>query len=97
MNKTGGKGDSKSHGRQGRPWLQISTVTESMTCLWCTEIHESVHAESIPDATISNDIEPQLQHIIMGCDDESDYSDDEEYSSEAGVFRAMCREGLLEE
>ena len=28
---------------------------------------------------------------------DSDFSDDEEYSVEAGVYRAMCREGLVEE
>ena len=28
---------------------------------------------------------------------DSDFPDDEEYSTEAGVYRAMCREGLIEE
>jgi len=26
----------------------------------------------------------------------TDFSDDDEYSREAGVYRAMCREGLVD-
>ncbi|CAC5402487.1 unnamed protein product [Mytilus coruscus] len=45
------------------------------------------------ESILTEDIEPQ--HIILGSCEDADY--DEEYSTEAGVFRAMCREGLVEE
>ena len=51
------------------------------------------------DATTTNELSQEFQHIVLGesnCQD-SDFSDDEEYSTEAGEYRAMCREGLIEE
>jgi predicted dinucleotide-utilizing enzyme len=51
------------------------------------------------DATTTNELSQEFQRIVLGesnCQD-FDFSDDEEYSTEAGVYRAMCREGLIEE
>ena len=50
------------------------------------------------DATTTSELSQEFQHIVFGESDcqDSDFSD-EEYSTEAGVYRAMCREGLIEE
>lgn len=56
------------------------------------EIENDIHVDNIEPLT------PRVSVTVLGgCGDDSDYSDEEEYSTEAGVWRAMCREGLIEE
>ena len=38
-----------------------------------------------------------VDELTFGNCDDSDFSDDDEYSSKAGVYRTMCREGFNEE
>ncbi|CAG2230564.1 unnamed protein product [Mytilus edulis] len=73
---------------------KIKEATVNVTKETTAAINE--HLAEVHEPILTEDIEPEPQHIILGCED-SDYSDDEEYSTESGVFRAMCREGLIEE
>ena len=38
-----------------------------------------------------------VDELTFGNCDDSDFSDDDEYSSKAGVYRTMCRDGFNEE
>ncbi|CAG2221704.1 unnamed protein product [Mytilus edulis] len=75
---------------------KIKEATVKVTKETKAAIDEQLHLAEVQEPILTEDIEPEPQHIILGCED-SDYSDDEEYSTESGVFRAMCREGLIEE
>jgi hypothetical protein len=74
-----------------------TTATIDATVAAVEVVEES--SNSGADATTTNELSQEFQHIMLGesnCQD-SDFSDDEEYSTEAGKYRAMCREGLIEE
>lgn len=74
-----------------------TTATIDATVAAVEVVEES--SNSGVDATTTSELSQEFQHIVFGesnCQD-SDFSDDEEYSTEAGVYRAMCREGLIEE
>ena len=60
--------------------------------------------DSIPAHDEVNETELEAQsESVKGKDmysetsDDDDYDDDDEYGSEQGVYRVMCREGLIEE
>ena len=79
---------------------QTKEATVKVTHETTAAIDEQLHLAEVQESILTEDIEPGPQHIKLGCEDSdysSDYSDDEEYSTESGVFRAMCREGLIEE